>query len=155
MALLRLLSLLLVLVALGCDGDRCDEDEQCFSNSCDYGQCGSTIVNIIARAIEDETRADDAWSYDDTPEDFEAPRLRPECGPWSCLYLDEENCERSGCHATFVGCGEPTDFACALAGPECSPECPRRIVCGGTPTICDDLDRGECLAEPACSAPAW
>jgi hypothetical protein len=155
MALLRLLSLLLVLVALGCDGDRCDEDEQCFSNSCDYGQCGSTIVNIIARAIEDETRDDDEWRYHDTTEDLEPPGPWPECRAWSCLNLDEEDCERSGCKDTPLGCGEATDFACALAGPTCSAECPKRILCSGTPTICDDLDRVTCLAEPACTVSQW
>lgn len=156
MAWLRVVGVALIVGAIGCAGDRCDQDDQCFSNSCYYGECGSTLVTVIERAIDDATEDDDEFSYDDEydADDLEPARPAPECRAYGCFSLDQEDCERSGCNLLVTGCGDYSVFDCwALSRDECTPECPARLLCSGTPTICEDLDRVSCLAERACRVP--
>ena len=114
MTWLRTAGAALLVCVFGCDGDRCDQDEQCLSSHCYYGECGSTLVTVIERAIEGETE-DDEYSYDDDYDIDELEPARPavECRAHTCLYLDEDDCERSGCELLLF-CGELGDFDCAL-----------------------------------------
>lgn len=151
MTWLRAVPLSCLVWMAACDGDPCDVDEQCFSSTCDYGSCGSTLVTVIASVIEDATEDEEDLYYEE-PE-YAAPRRQTyECRAFTCSDLDVDDCERSGCTFTKLGCGEEDDIACALQDlDECTAECPLRSSCDGEPTICEGLDFGECFSEPACA----
>lgn len=148
MAWLKVVLSMLIVCAAGCAGARCDQDAQCLSNNCHYGECDSPLVNVIDDATEEDEDSlyDEEPVYDPPP--YEPP---PECEPFACLNLHEDDCERSGCWLTRLGCGEPDDLDCFIRSTvECAPECPARFLCHGTPKICDELDRDACRNEPAC-----